>query len=78
MFANALKLPQFDYLDIIWSKTFKFRLNELDILYKKVAKIALNIDIRVIIFRSVQENGMASSPSQETATSELIYVQDNK
>ena len=46
MFANALMLPQFDYLDIIWSKTFKYRLNELDILYKKVAKIALNVDIR--------------------------------
>ena len=35
MFANALMLPQFDYLDIIWSKTFKYRLNELDILTKK-------------------------------------------
>ena len=74
MFANALMLPLFDYLDIIWSKTFRYRLNELDILYKKVAKIALNIDIRVIIFRSVQENGMASFPSQETATYEFIYV----
>ena len=43
MFANALMLPQFDYLDIIYSKTSKSRLNELDILYKKVAKIALNV-----------------------------------
>ena len=46
MFANALMLPQFDYLDIIWSRTFKYRLKELDTLYKKVAKIALDVDIR--------------------------------
>ena len=46
MFANALMLPQFDYLDIIWSKTSQYKLKELDILYKKVAKIALNVDVR--------------------------------
>jgi hypothetical protein len=46
MFANALMLPQFDYLDIIWSKTFQYRLKELDILYKKVAKIALDVNVR--------------------------------
>ena len=46
MFANALMLPQFDYLDVIWSKTFKYRLKELDILYKKVAKIALDVKVR--------------------------------
>ena len=46
IFANALMLPQFDYLDIIWSKTYKKGLSELDILYKKVAKIALGVDIR--------------------------------
>ena len=46
MFANALMLPQFDYLDIIWSKTHKNKLHELDVLYKKVAKIALNVDKR--------------------------------
>ena len=41
MFANALMLPQFDYLDIIYSKAGKSKLRELDILYKKVvAKIA--------------------------------------
>ena len=45
MFANALMLPHFDYLDIIWNKTTKTKLNELDILYKKVAKIALDYDI---------------------------------
>ena len=39
-------LPQSDYLVIIWSKKFKNRLNELDILYKKVAKIALDVDVR--------------------------------
>ena len=32
MFANALILPHFDYLDTRASKT---KLNELDILYKK-------------------------------------------
>ena len=46
MFANALMLPQFDYLDIVWCKAGKTKLNELDILYKKVAKIALNVDKR--------------------------------
>ena len=35
-------IPYFDYLDIIWNKTYKTNLNELDILYKKVAKIALD------------------------------------
>ena len=39
-------INQFDYLDIIWSKTFKYRLKELDILYKKVAKIALDVKVR--------------------------------
>ena len=45
MFVNALMLPQFDYLDIIWSRTVQYRLNKLDILYKRVAKIALNYPI---------------------------------
>ena len=45
MFANALMLPQFDYLDIIWSRTVQYRLDKLDILYKRVAKIALNYNI---------------------------------
>ena len=42
MFANSLILPYFDYLDIIWNETYKTNLNELDILYKKIAKIALD------------------------------------
>ena len=46
MFANALMLPHFDHLDIIWCKTFKGKLKELDIIYKKVAKIALDVTIR--------------------------------
>ena len=46
MFANALMLPHFDHLDIIWCKTFKGKLKELDIIYKKVAKIALDVNIR--------------------------------
>ncbi|KAL5248062.1 hypothetical protein ACHWQZ_G017289 [Mnemiopsis leidyi] len=44
MFANALMLPHFDYLDIIWCKTYKTKLKELDITYKKVAKIALDVN----------------------------------
>ena len=44
MFANSLMLPQFDYLDIIYSRTSKTKLKELDILYKKIAKIALNVN----------------------------------
>ena len=38
MFANALMLPQFDYLDTIYSKASKSNLKELDILYKKNRK----------------------------------------
>lgn len=43
MFANALMLPQFDYLDTIYNRAGKTKLAELDILYKKVAKIALGV-----------------------------------
>lgn len=45
MFANALMLPQFDYLDIIYCKTGITKLTELDLLYRKVAKIALDVPI---------------------------------
>ena len=43
MFANALILPVFDYLDIIYCRANKGKLSDLDILYKKVAKIALDV-----------------------------------
>ena len=43
MFANSLVLPVFDYLDIIYNKASKTILLDLDILYKKVAKIALDV-----------------------------------
>ena len=43
MFANSLVLPIFDYLDIIYNKAAKTHLLDLDILYKKVAKIALDV-----------------------------------
>ena len=43
MFANALMLPQFDYLDTIYCRAGKTKLAELDTLYKKVAKIALGV-----------------------------------
>ena len=43
MFANALMLPQFDYLDTIYSRASQCKLKELDVLYKKVAKIALGV-----------------------------------
>ena len=46
MFANALMLPHFDYLDIIWCKTYKSKLKDLDIAYKKIAKIALDVNIK--------------------------------
>ena len=46
MFANSLTLPQFDYLDIIWCRAGKHILNELDVLYKKAAKIALDYDMQ--------------------------------
>ena len=44
MFANGLILPHFDYLDTVYSKANKTKLHELDILYKKVAKIALGVE----------------------------------
>ena len=43
MFANSLMLPQFDYLDTIYSRANKTKLAELDVLYKKVAKITLGV-----------------------------------
>ena len=45
MFANALALPHFDYLDTIYGRASKSKLHGLDILYKKVAKIALGVEI---------------------------------
>ena len=44
MFANALMLPHFDYLDTIYGRASRSKLHELDILYKKVAKIALGVE----------------------------------
>ena len=44
MFANSLILPHFDYLDTIYGRASKTKLHELDILYKKVAKIALGVE----------------------------------
>ena len=43
MFANAHMLPQFDYLDTIYSSAGKTKPQELDLLYRKVAKIALDV-----------------------------------
>lgn len=56
MFANALMLPLFDYLDTIYSKACKTKLNDLDVLYKKVAKIALDVPTRessLIVYRDM-------------------------
>ena len=44
MFANSLILPHFDYLDTIYGRASRSKLHELDILYKKVAKIALGVE----------------------------------
>ena len=47
MFVNALMLPQFDYLDIIMRcREGKIKLSAMDVFYKKVAKIAQDIDVR--------------------------------
>ena len=57
MFANALMIPQFDYLDIIYNRANKSKLKELDILYKKVAKIALNVSRRessITVYRDME------------------------
>ena len=48
-------LPDFNYLHIIWSKTFKYRLKELDTLYKKVAKIVFDVNVREF-FAEVYKN----------------------
>ena len=56
MFANALMLPIFDYLDIIYSKTGRSVLNDLDVLYKKVGKIALDVPTRessMVVYRDM-------------------------
>ncbi len=50
-------LPHFDYLDIIWSKANITKLNELDIIYKKVAKIALDFDIQersILVYKEMK------------------------
>ena len=39
MFANGLMLPHFDYLDTIYCKANKTKLNYLDMLYKKLPKL---------------------------------------
>ena len=44
MFANSLVLPHFDYIDIIYGSASRSKLHELDILYKRVSKIALSVD----------------------------------
>ena len=44
MFANALMLPHFDYLDTIYGRASRSKLHELDVLFKKVAKIALGVE----------------------------------
>ena len=38
-------LHQFDYMDIIWCRAAKTKLNSFDILCKKVAKIALDVGV---------------------------------
>ena len=43
MFVNALMLPKFDYLDIIYSRAGKTRLFELDLLYRKIDETALGV-----------------------------------
>jgi len=57
MFANALVLPVFDYLDIIYNKACKSRLLDLDILYKKVGKIALDLPQRESSIKVYKEMG---------------------
>ena len=43
MFANSLILPHFDYLDIIYNKATQNTLRKLDLLHRKIAKIALDV-----------------------------------
>ena len=69
-FANSLILPHFDYLDTIYGQAPEIKLYELDILYKKIAKIALGVEKTEI---------MASS-SLKTAGPLIFlqYVQNSK
>ena len=45
MFANSLVLPHFDYLDIIYNKASQASLKKLDIIHRKIAKIALDVKV---------------------------------
>ena len=50
-------LPQFDYLDIIYCRSGKTKLKELDLLYRKVAKIALDVskqESTLIVYRDMK------------------------
>ena len=50
-------LPQFDYLDIIYNRAGKTKLKELDLLYKKVAKIALDVskqESTLLVYRDMK------------------------
>ena len=57
MFANALVLPLFDYLDTIYCRASKTKLAELDPLYNKVCKIALGVpqtESSITIYRDMK------------------------
>ena len=45
MFANSLMLPHFDYLDIIYNKASQYTLKKLDVVHRKIAKIALDVKV---------------------------------
>ena len=63
-FANTLIFPHFDYIDTIYGRASKTKLNELDILYKKEAKIALGVDkteSSINNFNLLQDLGMTRS-----------------
>ena len=57
MFANSLMLPQFDYLDTIYSRANKTKLAELDVLHRKVAKISLfasRTESSIIVYKDMK------------------------
>ncbi|KAL5251709.1 hypothetical protein ACHWQZ_G014754 [Mnemiopsis leidyi] len=76
MFANALMLPQFDYLYTIYCRASKTKLAELDLLYKKVAvRIRLNTTDLILASSYMDINGPA--PPNETLPL-VKYATDNK
>ena len=76
---NSLILPHFDYLDTIYGRAPKTKLHELDILDKKVAKIALGVEKTESSINVYKDRYEMSSSSLKTAGPFIfLYVQNSE